>query len=129
MKFLSVILVSLIALAPMSALAQTPDVIVTTDVVEAAPAPTVDILGPAIDVMTMTSTPAVEDVVVTDAPKVVGTDIGANIPVPQNELEAINQAGEAISMLAVGEWVGGILLLLGIAVFVYRKYFMKKPVK
>jgi hypothetical protein len=29
-------------------------------------------------------------------------------------------------MLAVGEWVGGILLLLGIAVFVYRKYFMKK---
>lgn len=132
MRYLFVTLVAIsLAITPVSAWSQdtvpTPDVIVVADAV--APAPTVDILGPAVDVMATLAPVTVATVGATtaDVPKTPDA-LESNIPIPQNEAEAIAQAGEAISAFAIGGWFSGILLLIGVAVFVYRKYFMKKKV-
>lgn len=137
MRYLFVTLVAIsLMIAPVSAWSQdtvpTPDVIVVADAV--APAPTVDILGPAVDVMATLApmTVAIMDATTADVPKTPDAKtpdaLESNIPISQNEAEAIAQAGEAISAFAIGSWFGGILLLIGVAVFVYRKYFMKKKV-
>jgi len=125
MRYIVAILVLLVAL-PLAA--QTPD---TT---APAPAPTVEVgtvtTAPAVATPEVIETPVVADpapqpaVVDAVAPQL--PDTAASIPVPQDEKQAAAQVGQAVDAFKVGQYVLGALLLLGVAVFIWRKYGSKK---
>ena len=95
---------------------------VTTDVIQAP----VDAIAPALDAIVVAPDAVVLS---TDAPVATDTsDVQESIPIPKDDAAAIAQAGEAISALTLGQYMGGALLVLGIIVFIFRKYLGKKPV-
>lgn len=53
-------------------------------------------------------------------------DTATNIPIPQNVEEAGAQVEGAIGAFQMGQYVVGILLLLGVILFVWRKFGKKK---
>lgn len=124
MKFVTVVLFLMVALVPvsLSALTQVDSSVVVSDVIQ-GPADVVavvegtsivvapkDVIAPPMDV------PAVAD----------PSDVQESIPIPKDDAAAIAQAGQAISALTMGQYMGGALLVIGLLVFVFRKYIIKK---
>jgi len=122
MRYFVAILVLLVAL-PLAA--QTPEPTAPTPTVEVGTVPVT--AAPAAVPASEVETPVVADPAPAPAPVVDAVapqlpDTAAAIPVPQTAAQAGTQAEDAISAFKVGQYVVGVLLLIGVAVFLYRKF-------
>lgn len=120
MKYLITLsFVLFVALSPLQVQAdQAPgivDAVMVTDVVQAPDVTPMDA------VVSVPDAPVPMDVVVPPLP-----DTTVGIPIPQTTDEAIEQAEDVLTAFQYGQYIVGILLLIGILVFAYRKFYGKK---
>lgn len=97
-------------------------------VVDAHPADVIvmDIVEP-VDVADAVFVPASESIPdVIEVSALTPDAIQENIPIPQDDIGALVQIGKAIGSFGAAAYTTGVLLLIGVAVFVYRKFFAKK---
>jgi len=87
------------------------------------PAPVVTV-APATPEVVVPATPATPVVAAPDATTPPAAP--PEVKVPSTEAEAVAQGTEAFSLLQAGSWGAGIVLVLGVLIFVYNKFIAKK---